>query len=132
MAIRHANPGEVIDVRPLRDRLAGEMTRTLVKTKDLEVLRIVMPRGKRIRKHTVPGEITLQCLEGSVRVDLDSGPVQLVPGDLLYLDDNRVHDLAAVLDSSVLVTILLAHKPQPPRWPSVLVEELNELQELGV
>ena len=45
MAIPHAQPGEVIDVRPLGPALAGAMTTALVKTESLEVIRLVIPRG---------------------------------------------------------------------------------------
>jgi quercetin dioxygenase-like cupin family protein len=134
MAIPHAHPGDVVSVRPLAERLYQATTTTLVKTEHLEVLRIVMPRGKHIRRHQVPGEITLQCLEGGVRVDLGDRQVGLAPGELMYLDGHHTHDLQAVQDSTVLVTILLAREPksQPLPWPSVLVEELSELQQMRV
>jgi quercetin dioxygenase-like cupin family protein len=67
MAIAHAHPADVVSVRPLGDRLAQEVTTTLVKTERLEVLRVVMPRGKHLPRHEVAGEITLQCLEGRVK-----------------------------------------------------------------
>ena len=66
MAIPHAKPGTVIDVRPLGGKLANTTTATLLKTNSLEVIRIVMPAGKDISRHNVPGEITVQCLEGNV------------------------------------------------------------------
>ena len=129
MAIAHAHPADVVSVRPLRDRLAQEVTTTLVKTERLEVLRMVMPRGKHLPRHEVPGEITLQCLEGRVKVNLEDRVVELAAGDFTYLDGHRPHDLEAVLDSTVLVTILLAREQKaPPRpWPSVLASELDEL-----
>ncbi len=130
MAIPHAHPGDVVSVRPLGAKLCQAMTTTLAKTEHLEVLRLVLPRGKYIRRHQVPGEITLQCLEGKVRVDLGDRLVELTPGELMYLDGHRTHGLQAVQDSTVLVTILLVReqKPQLLTWPSVLIEELSELQ----
>ena len=68
MAIPHAKPGTVIDVRPLGAAISNNSTATLVKTDTLEVIRIVMPAGKDIPRHDVPGEITVQCLEGNVDV----------------------------------------------------------------
>ncbi len=129
MAIPHAHSGEVVSVRPLGERLAQAVTTTLVKTERLQVLRLVMPRGKLFRRHEVAGEITLQCLEGKVNVNVGDRSVELAAGDLVYLDGHRPHDLEAVLDSTVLLTILLVHEPkvQPPPWPSVLVAELDEL-----
>jgi quercetin dioxygenase-like cupin family protein len=129
MAIAHLQPADVASVRPLGERLAREMTTTLVKTPRLEVLRVVMPRGKKIRRHEVPGEVTLQCLEGKVNLDVEDRSIELTAGDFTYLDGHRPHDLEAVLDSTLLVTILLVHerKTQPRPWPSVLVAELEEL-----
>jgi quercetin dioxygenase-like cupin family protein len=129
MAIAHAHSGDVVSVRPLGERRAQAVTTTLVKTGRLEVLRMVLPSGKHVRRHRVAGEVVLQCLEGKVKVDLEDRSVELAAGDLVYLDGHRPHDLQAILDSSVLVTILLVHEPKVPAhpWPSVLLEELDEL-----
>jgi len=67
MAIAHAQPGEVIDVRPLADALASSKTRTLIKTPHVEVIRMVLLAGKVISEHKAPGEIVVQCREGNNR-----------------------------------------------------------------
>ncbi len=110
MAIPHAKSGEVIDVRPLGAALSTTSTRTLVKTEDLEVVRIVMPAGKDIARHDVPGEITVQCLEGKVEFYIGELKRELTAGTLLYLAGVDEHSLHASEDSSLLVTILLKHK----------------------
>ena len=66
MAIPHAKPAEIVGVLPLGGRLGVVQTTTLIKTRSLEVIRLVLPAGKEIPPHTVPGEITVQCLEGRV------------------------------------------------------------------
>src|SRR6185369_4233826 len=107
MAIPHAKPGTVIDVRPLGGALVNMMTATLVKTDTLEVIRIVMPAGKDIPRHKVPGEITVQCLEGSVEFHIGELKRELTAGTLLYLEGADEHWLHANEDSSLLVTIIL-------------------------
>jgi quercetin dioxygenase-like cupin family protein len=77
MAIPHAKPGHVIDIRPLGSWLKERVTSTLVKTEALEVLRLVMPAGTQIAQHQVPGEITVQCLEGQVIFDAGAQTVNL-------------------------------------------------------
>jgi quercetin dioxygenase-like cupin family protein len=69
-----------------------------------------MPAATTIVRHQVPGEITVQCLEG--RVSFDAGGVnrELRGGEMLYLDGSTSHALHAVENSSVLVTILLQRK----------------------
>jgi hypothetical protein len=50
MAIQHAQSGEIIAL-PLRPTLALSKTTTLVKTVNLEVIRLVLPAGKEIPTH---------------------------------------------------------------------------------
>ena len=83
MAIPHASPGDVIDVRPLGAALAGARSHALFKSADLEVIRLVLLRGDQMPPHAVPGEITLQCIEGQ----LDRGFVAAV--------DDRAQAVAA-------------------------------------
>ena len=110
MAIPHAKPGEVVDVRPLGAALAQTITRTIVKTDDLEVIRIVLPAGNELPAHQVPGEITVQCLEGKVAFRVDEVDRELTAGKILYLEGGSKHSLRASENSSLLVTILLKHK----------------------
>ncbi|HEX7448155.1 MAG TPA: cupin domain-containing protein [Pirellulales bacterium] len=107
MAIYHALSAEVIDVRPLADRLKETRTHTLIKTDTLEVIRVVLPGGKLLPPHRVDGEITVQCLEGCVMFDADGTEHRLSQGQMLYLAGGATHALRGVEDASVLVTILL-------------------------
>jgi len=107
VAIPHAASGEVIDIRPLGDRLAGAVTRTLVKSDGLEVIRLVVPAGKDIPPHKVAGPITVQCLEGGIEFSAHGRWQPLGPGHLLHLAGGELHALRGVTDSSVLVTIQL-------------------------
>ena len=114
MAIAHAKPTEVIDVRPLGAELKEAQTATLIKTDCLEVIRLVLPAGKEIKRHSVPGEITIQCLEGNVAFSTEQSDRELTAGKLLYLNGSDDHAVRAVEDSSLLVTILLEHKQPKP------------------
>lgn len=107
MAIPHAKSGEVIDIRPLGPALAQTKTTTLVKTKTVEIIRLIIPSGKQIPEHRAHGEITVQCLEGRVTFSTGSTKRDLVAGQLLYLAGEEPHALHALEDASVLVTILL-------------------------
>ena len=107
MAITHAKPGEVIDVRPLGAALARSQTSTLLKTAHLEVIRLVVPAGKELPPHHVAGEITVQCLEGRVAFTAGDATHELGAGQMLYLDGGERHALRGIDNASVLVTILL-------------------------
>jgi len=107
MAIPHADSGQVIDVRPLGPSLANERTIALFKTEDLEVIRLVLPAGKGMPPHKVPGEITIQCIEGRIDVGVDGRSHVLEAGQLLFLQGGVVHGVSALEDASALVTIVL-------------------------
>jgi quercetin dioxygenase-like cupin family protein len=110
MAIPHAKSGEVIDVRPLREALTKTITHTIVKTDHLEVIRIVLLAGRELPTHQVPGEITVQCVEGKVAFTIGQVVRELTAGTLLYVEGDGEHSLRASEDSSLLVTILLKNR----------------------
>jgi quercetin dioxygenase-like cupin family protein len=114
MAIPHSAPGELINVRPLGPALAATRTHALFKSEDLEVIRIVLPAGQELPAHAVPGDITLQCIEGTVDVSCGSGLRRLVPGQLVYLPGGDLHGLRAVQDASLLLTIALKKAAETP------------------
>lgn len=107
MAIEHARPGQAIDVHPLGSRLAAHQTTALFKSEDLEVMRLVLLAGNALPAHKVPGEITVQCIEGALDVTADGTSHLLRAGQLLYLSGGVVHGVTALDDSSALVTVAL-------------------------
>lgn len=107
MAIPHANPGDVIDVRPLGASLETARTNTLLKTQAVEVVRLVMAAGKEIAEHKATGEITVQCLEGKIAFTALGKTEELAAGQMLYLAAGEPHSVRCIEDASVLVTILL-------------------------
>jgi quercetin dioxygenase-like cupin family protein len=107
MAVPHANSGEVVDVRPLGQALAGARTTALVVGKTLEIMRLVIPKGKDIPVHRVPGEMVLQCLEGRIAIGVGDARRELKAGELLYLAGDVPHSVHGAEDASCLATILL-------------------------
>lgn len=110
MAIPHATPGQVVDVRPLGERVKEAITTTLVKADDLEVIRLIVPAGKEIPEHRARGAITVQCLEGAVEFRSHGQTRQLPAGHLLYLEAGVAHAVKGVEDSSLLLTLSLWKK----------------------
>ena len=107
MAIPHAKPGEVVDVRPLGSALASAQTKTLVRAEQVEVIRLVVPAGKEIEEHKAKGEIVVQCLEGRVVFTAFGKTHNLEAGKLLYLPTGEPHSVKGIEDASLLLTILL-------------------------
>lgn len=107
MALMHALPGQVLDLRPAGEGLSTDRTTALFKSRDLELIRLVLLAGRSLPPHAVPGEITLHCLVGSLEVELDDSVVRLDAGQLVYLAGNARHGVTALSDALALVTIAL-------------------------
>ena len=110
MAIPHAQPGELLDVRPYGAALGEHQTATLVRSSKLQVIRLVLPAGHEIPSHSAPDEMTLQCLEGRVTFTTMGRALDLTAGSFLYLSAGEPHALQAVEASSLLVTLVLHPK----------------------
>lgn len=107
VAIPHANPGEPFDIRPQGEAISGAVTRALIKTDKLEVIRMVVPADKAIPLHSVAGEITVQCLEGLVAFTAGGTTHELAAGQMLYLPGREPHSLRGIETAYLLITILL-------------------------
>lgn len=106
MALNHAAPGEVVDLRPLGPQLAAATTRAIVRAPGFEAVRLVVPAGTEIPSHKVAGAITLYCIEGHARLGLSNGTVDMRAGDWLHLECGAPHSVKGVEDTSMLLTIL--------------------------
>jgi quercetin dioxygenase-like cupin family protein len=107
MTIPQAQPGEVVDVRPLGSALASSQTTILLRAEQVEVRRLVVPAGKAIAEHKAKGEIVVYCLEGRVAYTAFGKTQNLEAGKLLYLPTGEPHSVKGIEDASLLLTILL-------------------------
>jgi len=107
MALPHAHPLDVIDIRPLGAALRTTVTTSLLKTPSLQLMRLVLPAGQGVPEHHVAGSITVQCLEGDAIVKTPSRECRLGAGQLVMLEGGEPHAVKAVTDASLLVTVLL-------------------------
>ena len=110
MAQPHLTPGQLGSVAPLGAAAASTPSFALVKGRQLEVMRLVLPAGKALPAHSAPGEITVQCEVGSVRLEPHGQTRALQARDCLKLPAGQPHALRAEADASLLVTVSL---PQP-------------------
>lgn len=104
MALKHAEPGEVVNLNAPTS-LEPSKSSAIVKRDRFEAARLVVQAGSTIPTHHVPGYITLQCLEGRVVLDADR-EIELAAGDWIYLERNAPHAVRGIEDSSLLLTIL--------------------------
>jgi quercetin dioxygenase-like cupin family protein len=94
------------------DRLHGESTwntgqnaRTLIKYDDLRIVLIALKGGARIPEHKTNGRISVQVLSGHVRLNASGRAFNLFPGSVLSLEECAPHDLEALEESALLLTI---------------------------
>lgn len=102
----HVEPAEVINLHTLNEDMPPDSTFALVKSSDMEVIRMVLPDGREVPEHSVKGEISVQCLKGKVHFDTENKTQVLNEGDWLYLNRNHPHTIHSKADSVLLVTIL--------------------------
>ncbi len=107
MALPHATPGQVIDLQPLGAELGAAVSHALVKSRDLELMRLVLGYGKSLPPHRVPGEVTVLCLEGRLEVMVDERRHELTAGQLVLFAGDALHSVLALEDASALVTVVL-------------------------
>ena len=107
MALTHAQPLDVVDVRPLGAGLRDAVTTSLLKTPSLQLMRLVLLAGHGLPTHSVADAITVHCLEGEAVVTTPSRTCRLLPGQLVMLAGGEPHAVQSVTDASLLVTVLL-------------------------
>ncbi len=106
MATHHAQPGEIVDLGTWADDLQKNMTKVVMKSKDMEIARLVIPAGKVIPDHKVSGPIIVHCIQGRINFTAMGMTQKLNNGQLLYLQSSEPHSLEGIEDSVILLTIL--------------------------
>ena len=94
---------------------SGHVAKTLVKLPALRVVLISLKAGEILAKHRTDGPITVQTLSGLARVQIDGEAVEVPVGKLLVLARTIPHDLEALEDSEVLLTIARRRPDDDPR-----------------
>jgi len=107
MALDHAQPGQPIDIAPLGADLRESATHAILKTRSLELMRVVLRAGESLPPHNVLGELTLLCIEGAAEVTMDGTACQLRASQLVLLPAQAQHAVRALEDTSLLLTIQL-------------------------
>ncbi len=95
-------------------RNSGRSSKTLAKYPDLHVVLILMKAHTRLGQHHVDARISIQLVQGRIRIHLPDRNADLRAGDLLTLDYGILHNLEALEESAFLITI---------SWPGGTKEE---------
>ena len=83
----------------------GQNARTLAKYADFRVVLIAFAADARIREHRTEGRISIHVLSGHVQLRASGRTFNLRAGGLLALDHGVPHDVHALEESAILLTI---------------------------
>lgn len=83
----------------------GHTARTLLRADDLRIVAIVMKAGARMGEHHANATAAVHGLRGHVRLHLPDGTRDVRAGQLLVLDRGIQHDVEAVINSALLLTL---------------------------
>ena len=83
----------------------GRNALTLVKYPDFRIVYMLMKPGTRLQEHHANGRISVHTLSGHVRLHLAGQTVDLPAGHLLALERQVEHDVEAIEESAVLLTL---------------------------
>jgi len=84
---------------------SGIHARTLYKKSDFRVLLISMEAGAQMKEHHVDGTSSVQVLKGHIRYSTQGRVYQLRTGNLLTLAASIKHEVEAMEESGLLLTI---------------------------
>jgi quercetin dioxygenase-like cupin family protein len=107
VSIPHGQSGQRMAVTPFAHDLQQQRTVALFKSEQLEVMRLVLLAGKSMPSHKITGELTIQCIEGRLDVEVAGKSTVLQPGQLMFLLGAVPHSVTALGDASALVTLVL-------------------------
>jgi quercetin dioxygenase-like cupin family protein len=99
-------PVEVAALR--RDRAsggAGHVAKTLAKYPDLRIVLMAFEQGGHLARHEAPGRVCIHVLEGHLVLRLGGQTVDLRAGGLLEMAPHVAHEVEAVEESAMLLTI---------------------------
>lgn len=97
---------------------SGQNAKTLVKHDDLRIVLIALRAHARLPQHQAKGRVSIQTFSGHVLVRAAGRTFDLPTGTLLTLDRNLPHDVEALEESALLLTIAWPGGG-PPLTPSV-------------
>lgn len=106
MALIHAQPLDIIDLHQPDDPSSVTVSRSLLRSQHLQLLRVVLAAGDTLPKHHVRGDVTIQCLYGEADLVMPSRTSRLVAGALVMLPAEAPHEVHAHENTVLLVTIV--------------------------
>lgn len=87
----------------------GRNSKTLVKQPDFRIVLIALQKGGHLEEHSADARSSIHTLSGHVKLQLLEQTVDLPDGHLLVLERALEHDVEALEESAILLTISWPH-----------------------
>jgi quercetin dioxygenase-like cupin family protein len=86
-------------------------SRTLVHESQLRIIVTTMKAGARLHEHRTEGAVSIQTINGHIRLSTVQGVLDLPQGRLVALRPGVPHDLEAVDESAFILTVAWPSRP---------------------
>jgi quercetin dioxygenase-like cupin family protein len=111
---------EIADSARKKPWPSGHFAKTLFKNSDFRVVLISMERASRLKEHHADGTNSIHVLHGTIRLNAQGTTHDLSASNLFTLAPSIKHDVEALEDSALLLTI---------SWPPS--EKLRSMEHRG-
>jgi quercetin dioxygenase-like cupin family protein len=98
-------PRVLWQLRHERTSSGNRTAMTLVKHRDFRLVLVVMKPDACLARHRVRGTVLIQVLSGKIRIGILGEHLGASAGQVISLDPNLSHEVRAVEDTSLLITI---------------------------
>jgi quercetin dioxygenase-like cupin family protein len=80
-------------------------SRTLVHESQLRIIVTVMKAGARLHEHRTDGAVSIQTIQGHLRLGIGQDAVDLPQGRLVAIEPGVTHELDAIDESAFVLTV---------------------------
>ena len=99
-------------------RGSGRSSKTLAKYPDFRIVLVLMKPGSEMKEHHADARISIQTIQGRIRLQLQDQALELGSGELMCLEAGIAHDVKAIEESAFLITV---------SWPGGSAEERHSM-----
>lgn len=94
------------------------VTKVILETSFSKEIRILLKKGQTIKEHNAPFPIIVHIIEGEINFGINGKIASLKMGDIITLESNVSHDLKAIKNS--VVRLSLSKNDQASRVEGVI------------
>lgn len=96
--------GLIGQLEPFEDKPRAQ---NVMKAPEAHLVAFEFEAGQELHEHQAHHPVLIQAVAGHLRLSHDDGSFELRPGDVLYLPAMLRHEVVALADSTLTVTMLL-------------------------